>query len=247
MIRRSLRPTMLAAVLLAMGAPALAAQTPAEILARYNKTIDPQGRIASVQGMRSTITMEIPAAGMSANVTAVQARPNQMAMTIEIPGLGQMRQGYDGTTAWSSDPMQGPRLLAGPEASAIVDGADMSAMARTANLFTAMEPAGEADVDGDKATCVKLTWKSGRVTTECFSNASGLLVESRAKQQSQMGEIEAISRMSDYRAVDGIMVPHKMTQSAMGMQQVMTTTSVTFGPQDTKLFELPPEIKALRP
>lgn len=247
MIRRSLRPTLFAAALLAMGAPALAAQTPAEILARYNKTIDPQGRIASVQGMRSTITMEIPAAGMSANITALQARPNSMSMTIEIPGLGQMRQGYDGTTAWSSDPMQGPRLLAGAEASAMVDGANMNAMARTMDQFTSVEAAGEADVDGDKATCLKLTWKSGRVTTECFSNASGLLVESRAKQQSQMGEVEAVSRMSDYRAVDGIMVPHKMTQSAMGMQQVMTTTSVTFGPQDPKLFELPPEIKALRP
>lgn len=247
MIRRSLRPSLLAAVLLAMGAPALAAQTPAEILARYNRTIDPQGRIASMQGMRSTITMEIPAAGMSANITAVQARPNQVSMTVEIPGLGQMRQGYDGTTAWSSDPMQGPRLLSGPEASAMIDGADMNAMARTGNLFTAIEPAGETDVDGDKATCLKLTWKSGRVTTECFSNASGLLVESRAKEQSQMGEIEAVSRMSDYRLVDGIMVPHKLTQSAMGMQQIMTTNSVTFGPQDPKLFELPPEIKALRP
>jgi hypothetical protein len=247
MIRRSLRPTLLAAMLLAMGAPALSAQTPEEILTRYNKTIDPQGRIPAVQGMRSTITMEIPAAGMSANITAVQARPNQMTMTIDIPGLGQMRQGYDGTTAWSSDPMQGPRLLTGGEASAIVDGADMNAMARTPSMFTAIEAAGEADVEGDKATCLKLTWKSGRITTECFSNASGLLVESRAKQQSQMGEIEAVSRMSDYRTVEGIMVPHKLSQSAMGMQQLMTTTSVAFGPQDPKLFELPPEIKALRP
>ncbi len=247
MNRRSLRPTLLAAALLALGAPALAAQTPTEILARYNKVIDPQGRVASISGMRSTISMEIPAAGMSASIVAVQARPNQMTMTIEIPGLGQMRQGYDGTTAWSSDPMQGPRLLSGAEASAIVDGANMNAMVRTPDLFTLVEAAGDVDVEGDKASCLKLTWKSGRVTTECFSTTTGFLIESRSKQQSQMGEIEAVSRMSDYRAIDGIMVPHKLSQSAMGMQQLMTTTSVTFGPQDPKLFELPPEIKALRP
>ncbi len=247
MTRRSFRPALLATALVAFSATALAAQTPAEILARYNKVVDPQGRIPSVEGMRTTITMEIPAAGMTANIVAVQARPNSMTMIIDIPGLGQMKQGYDGTTAWSSDPMQGPRLMAGPEAAAIIDGSSLAAMARTADMFTAMEAAGDVDVDGTKANCVKLTWKSGRITTECFSTATGLLVESRAKQQSQMGEVEAVSRMSDYRDIGGIMVPHKLSQSAMGMQQLMTTTSVVFGPQDPKLFELPPEIKALRP
>lgn len=237
----------LAASLLALGTAPLAAQSPTEILERYTKTIDPQGKIAKLEGMKSTITMEIPSAGMSANVTTVQRRPNQMAMNIEIPGLGSMRQGFDGETAWSSDPMQGPRLLNGPEAAALKDGADLNAMARTAGMFTAMEMAGEADVDGDKATCVKLTWKSGRVTTECFSNATGLLVESRMKQESPMGEIEAVSRMSDYREVDGIKVPHKMTQSAMGMQQVMTTTGVQFGPQDAAAVAMPAEVKALKP
>lgn len=243
---RAIRSTLSAAVLVAVSSALLAAQSPAEILTRYTKTIDPQGKIASIQGMKSTITMDIPAAGMSATITAVQRRPNQMAMTIDIPGLGEMRQGYDGSTAWSSDPMQGPRLVTGAEASALADGADMSAMARNPDQFTAIEAAGEADIDGDKANCLKLTWKSGRVTTECYSSTSGLLVESRQTQQSQMGEVEAVSRLSDYRAVNGIMVPHKITQSAMGMQQVMTTTSVEFGPQDAKLFELPPEIKALK-
>lgn len=244
---RSVRRSLATLALLAMGSAVAVAQSPAEILARYTKTIDPQGKIATIQGMKSTITMDIPAAGMSASITAQQSRPNLMAMVIDIPGLGQMRQGFDGTTAWSSDPMQGPRLITGAEAAALTDGADMNAMARKPEQFTSIEAAGEVDLDGDKASCLKLTWKSGRVTTECFSNASGLLVESRQTQQSQMGEIEAVTRVSDYKEVNGILVPHKLTQSAMGMQQVMTTTSVEFGPQDPKAFELPPEVKALKP
>jgi zinc protease len=240
------RPTLFAALLLSLTASALVAQSPAEVLARYNKAIDPTGKIPSIQGMKSTISMDIPAAGMSATINAVQSRPNRMAMTIEIPGLGQMKQGYDGSTAWGSDPMQGPRIITGAEAASLVDGANFEAMARDPKLFSKVEAAGAGEVNGEKTTCLKLTWKSERVTTECFSTTSGLLLESRTKQQSQMGEIEAVSRMSDYRNIDGIMVPHKMTQSAMGMEQVMTTTSVSFGPQDAKLFELPPEIKALK-
>lgn len=243
--RRSL--PILALTLLAAAAPALRAQAPTEILARYTRTIDPQGKIPALAGMRSVVTMEMPAQGMRAEITAAQSRPNLMTMTIDIPGLGQMRQGYDGTVAWSSDPMQGPRILAGAEASAMSDVANLSAMARLPEMFTAMEPAGEVDVDGTKASCIKLTWKSGRVTTECFSQATGLLVESRAKQMTQMGEIESVSRLSDYRDVAGIMVPHKTVQTAMGMQQIITTQSVAFGPVDAKLFELPPEVRALRP
>jgi len=246
MTHRATRPTLFAALLLSLSASALVAQSPQEILARYNKAIDPTGKIATIQGMKSSITMDIPAAGMSATINAVQMRPNRMAMTIEIAGLGEMKQGYDGTTAWGSDPMQGPRIITGAEAATLIDGANFEAMARDPKLFTAMEAAGEGEVNGEKTVCVKLTWKSERVTTECYSAASGLLLETRSKQQSQMGEIEAVSRMSDYRDINGIMVPHKITQSAMGMEQVMTTTSVVFGPQDAKLFELPPEIKALK-
>lgn len=247
MTRPSVRFAFLATALLALSAGSLAAQDPAAVLARYREAIDPQGLIPGIQGMKSTLTMEVPSMGVSATITAVQRRPNQMAMTIVIPGLGEMKQGYDGTTAWASDPMQGPRLVTGQEAAALIDGADMNSMTRSPDQFTKMEAAGEGDVDGEKTVCVKLTWKSARETTECYSVTSGLLLETRAKTVTQMGEVEAISRLSDYRSVGGIMVPHKMTQSAMGMQQIMTTNSVEFGPQPATLFELPAEIKALKP
>lgn len=247
MTPRALRTPFLATLLLALVGAPLAAQTPAEILNRYRQAIDPQGKIATIEGMKSTISMEVPAAGMSATISAWQRRPNLMVMTVDLPGVGQMRQGYDGTTAWSSDPMNGPRIVSGDEAAALIDGADFNSMARALDQFTAIEPAGEGEVDGEKTVCLKLTWKSSRETTECFSTTSGLLVETRAKSVTQMGEIEAVSRVSDYRDVGGIMIPHRITQSAMGMQQIMTTTSIEFGPQPAALFELPAEIKALKP
>ena len=243
---RSIRPALLLTALL-ISPLALVAQTPAEILARYTRTIDPEGKAATIQGMRATLKMEIPAAGMSADITALQSRPNLMLLNIEIPGLGQMRQGFDGTTAWAADPMQGPRLMTGAEATAFIDEADMKAMVRTMDLFTSVEPAGETAVDGDTATCLKLTWKSGRVTTECYAATTGLLVESRAKQESQAGEIDAVVRHLDYRMVGGILVAHRVVQSAMGMQQIMTLVNVEYTPQAATLFELPPEIKALKP
>ena len=46
----------------------------------------------------------------------VQVAPNKMQMMTTIPGVGAIQVGFDGTTGWSVDPMQGPRVLAGKEA-----------------------------------------------------------------------------------------------------------------------------------
>ena len=247
MLRRFVRPAYLALGAIVLAASSVAAQTPTEVLTRYNKAVDPQGRFASIEGVRSTITMDMPAMGMSMSVNSVARRPNQVVVETEIPGVGTVRQGYDGTTAWAVDPMQGPRILTGMEAAAMIEGSTFNTMTRSPDLFSAMDAAGTADVAGDAATCVKFTWKSGRETTDCFSNASGLLTRTVAKQVTQAGEVEVEMFMKDYRSVNGLMIPHRIESSLMGMAMVMTTTVMEFGPQQATLFELPPEIKALKP
>lgn len=240
------RATLLCTMILAAATQPLGAQTPAQLLARYSKLTDPTGALTRVEGMRTQMTMEIAAAGIKASISMAQRNPDQMVMTVDIPSVGVMRTGYDGSTAWSADPMQGPRILTGNEAAAISDVASLRALLRTPDQFTSIESASDVTVDGDAAKCVTLTWKSSRVTTECFSIATGLMTEARQKQQSQMGEIEAVTRYADYRMVGGIMIPHRMTQSAMGMQQVMAIVSVEIGAQDAKLFDVPAEIAALK-
>ena len=247
MSRRLVKSALTALIAVAAVAPALAAQDPAAILARYNKAVDPNGALASIQGMKSTVTMEAPAMGMSMTINAVAARPNLLVVVTEIPGLGTIRQGHDGNTAWSTDPMQGPRVLGGLEAAALIEGSSLNSIIRSADQFSAMEPAGTYDAGGDMTTCVKFSWKSGRETTDCFSNATGLLMRTLTKQMSQAGEVEVEMFMRDYKSVSGLVMPHRIESNVMGMQMTMTTTSVEFGPQDSKLFELPAEIKALKP
>ncbi len=246
-MHRTIRPALAAVAALLMAAPLASAQTPQEILERYNKTIDPQGALANLQGMKTTTTMEVPAAGMAISVNAVAARPNLFIVEMDIPGMGTMKQGHDGSTTWASDPMQGPRLVTGAEAAALIDNSSLSSMRRTPDLYSAMELAGTADVGGDAATCVKFTWKSGRESTDCFSNATGLITKSVSRQVTPQGEVEVEMFVKDYRSVNGIMVPHRMESTMMGMAMVMTTTSVEFGPQPATLFALPAEVKALKP
>lgn len=241
------RPTRSFATLaLFLVATTAAAQTPAEILAKHAKAVDPTGMAESIQGMKMTANFEVPAAGMAGSVLLLQRRPNQQTMTIGIPGLGEIRSGYDGTTAWAADPMQGPRLLAGLEAATAAEGADFRSLTRPADLFTAMELAGEGDVAGEKCVKIKHTWKSGRVSTDCYSTTTWLILESATTQSSPQGDMQSVTQFADYKNQGGIMMAAKMTVSVMGMQQVVTTTSVEFGEQPAAAFEMPAEVKALK-
>lgn len=239
---------------LAMRALALAAlattvagaqgSTPDGILARYVKAVDPQGKLATIEGFRSTATMEMQ--GMTMSMTSVQRRPDHVVITMSMPGLGEMKQGYDGTTAWAMDPMQGPRLLPEAEAKLLRDGADFKVMARDRSTYETAEAAGETQVDGEAADCVKITWKSARVTTECFSRQTGLLLETRATAQTPQGDMETVMRMYDYKSVDGILMPHRLVNQAMGMSQTITMSETATGKMPAEAFELPAEIKALK-
>lgn len=247
MVRRIVRPVLAAFAAALLVAPSVSAQTPDAILERYNKAVDPNGVLASIQGMKSSVTMEAPSMGMSMTINSVAARPNLVVVVTDVPGLGVIRQGFDGTTAWSSDPMQGPRILNGMEAAALVEGSSFNNIVRSKDLFSAMELAGTYDAGGDMTSCVKFTWKSGRETTDCFSNATGLIARTLTKQVTQMGEVEVEMFIKDYRPVNGLVVPFRVESNMMGMAMTITTTSMEFTAQPASMFELPAEIKRSSP
>jgi hypothetical protein len=247
MVPRIVRPLIAVFAAALLIAPQVAAQTPEAILERYNKAVDPNGVLASIKGMKSSVTMEAPAMGMAMTINSVAARPNLLVVVTDVPGLGEMRQGFDGSTAWSSDPMQGPRILDGMEAAALVEGSSFNNIVRSTDLFSAMTMAGTYDAGGDMTSCVKFTWKSGRETTDCFSNATGLIARTVTKQVTQMGEVEVEMLIKDYRPVNGLVVPFRVESNMMGMAMTITTTSMEFSPQPATLFQLPADVKALKP
>src|SRR5215207_1581297 len=67
-----------------------------QIIDRYVAAIGGRAAIQRLQSFRATGTFEMPAQGVRADMSMSAARPNKVAMTIDIPGMGQVVQGYDG-------------------------------------------------------------------------------------------------------------------------------------------------------
>lgn len=227
----------------ALGAQAL--PPAAQLMEAYTKAVGGEEAWKKLPGMHTTGTYAVPSMGLSADFNIWGSRPAKSLMIVTIPGMGEMRQGFDGTTGWAIDPMQGARVLSGNELKAAQDEAGMDNSIRLPKNFTSVETVEKTTLGGKECYKVKLVWKSGRETFDCYSTADGMMVASVATQDSPMGSVEAVTLMSDYKAFGEIKVPTRMTISMMGMEQVLSINSIEFVAVEDAKFELPAEIKAM--
>lgn len=245
---RALFGALLGALALAPAALAAQEELPpaAEVIDRYVEAIGGREAVMAAGGSHSTGTFSMPAAGLEATMDVYTATdPNRMVSVIEIPGMGTIRQGYTGTYGWSVDPNLGPRLLEGKELASIQEGASNQASVRDASLFDERTTVERTEMNGEACYKVRLVWKSGRETFDCYSVESGLLVASEANEETPMGTIPVITLISDYQQFGDILSPTRIRQQMMGQEQVITMDTVEYGEVDPERFAPPAVIQTL--
>ncbi len=245
MIRNTfLRVTTIVLPILAVSQVASAQQLPSAqaIITKYAAAING----SAIMNAKSIVTkggMSMPSAGINGDIVMTQAGQNQMQMVTTIAGMGEIQAGFDGTIAWSADPMQGPRILTGKEMEQIRDESDRRTTVRDAQLFTSMTTVADTTMNGEKCFEVKLVWKSSRETFDCYSAASGLLVGSRSVQATSMGAVPVVTLYNDYKKFGDVMAATKTTMEMMGQQQILTITSIELG--NGAVITPPPAVLAL--
>jgi hypothetical protein len=232
-------------------APAAAAQpavplpSAEEILKKYRDALGGEAAIRKHTARRFKGTFEIPAQGMKGDLSVTAMAPDLMTVVVTLPGLGELRRGYDGKVAWSIDPAIGPRLLEGREADEFKHSADFYDDLHEASKFKSITVVGKGPFEGEECYELKLVRHSGFEYTEYFSVNSGLIVGGKLKASSQMGEVPVTTLSGGYKAFDGVLVPTVTKQRMMGLEQVVTVTAVSYEPVDAAQFALPPAIAAL--
>ena len=201
--------------------------------------------MAKHSSVRTKGKFEMAAAGVAGDLEISQARPNKTVMRITLAGMGQIEQGFDGTTAWAVNPMQGPRILSGKELDQVREESSFGASSRQGPNVASAETVERTTMNNEPCYKVKMVWKSGRETFDCYSVASGLLIASVAKQESPMGTVDVTNLISDYKDFGGQKVATRLTQQVMGQEQVLTISSVEYDAADAPKFEMPAAIKAL--
>lgn len=217
-----------------------------QLVDRYIKAMGGADVIRRHESMHLAGTFSMAAMGVNGKMETFQVSPDRALTRVTIEGVGEMLQGYDGKVAWSVNPMEGPRLLEEGELAQVRDEANFTAsQTRDPALVASMQTVERTELGGKACYKVKVTWKSGRETFDCYDTDTGLIVAVLRTAESPMGKVEVTTLLSDHKTFDGVTLPTRLTQQMMGQEQVITIDSVDFGKVDPKVFTLPAEVKAL--
>lgn len=203
----------LAVLCLIVSAPAYA-QTVDEIVAKNIAAKGGEAKLRGIQTLRQTGTINIQ--GQAASIVTVFKRPYLNRQDITMSGV-TITMLFDGEKAWMMNPMMGQEPIAQPAETtemvkdqADIDGPlfDYRVKGSTVTLV------GTEDVNGKKAFHLKVTRK-GLPATEVFIDTTTYLDVKSVNEVPGSGTMELA--FSDYRSVDGMMVPFTVRNSAAGM------------------------------
>lgn len=239
--------TLLAALLIVPGALRAQANLPPaeELVSRYVQAIGGADAFKKHKSMSMSLSWEMPAMGLQAEMSVKQMQPNLVSTRVNIPGMGEMVSGYNGKIAWSMDPMQGARLLEGAELQQTADQSQWGYAVRDPGLIKEMETVERTTMGDTECYKVRVVWKSGRESHDCYAVETGLIVATIMEQESQMGTIMAETLMSEYKDFGGVKMATRMSATLMGQPMVVKLHDIEFGTVSESEFELPPQIKAL--
>jgi outer membrane lipoprotein-sorting protein len=183
---------------------------------------------------------KMPAAGMEAPLTISQQAPNKQRTMMELPGIGKIEQVCDGEQVFDKNPLTGERMLSGGEKEAVLMEADFDADANWRKRYKSIEFVGEAEVDGSDCYQLEMVSSGGQQRTAYFDQETNLMIKVEMTVDSPQGKLATVSRLKDYREVDGIKYPFTTELSLMGQTQIIQIESVEHGvdfPADT--FAIP--------
>lgn len=192
--------------------------------------IEAAGGAAALSRIHSRVTettVEIPTSGVTNRLKVTQKEPNLILVEQDTPGIGHQAQGFDGTTAWSASEIEGFRTLDGAERQQLLGNAnlrhtlDLPAQAPLRRLLPPTE------IDGRPVNVVALASLQAPLGTYYFDQENGRILRIEGTVTAgPRGTLPVRVDFSDFRAVDGVVLPFVVTTTNPAMRMVSTIQSV---------------------
>lgn len=241
-----------ALALCASVASAQSTPTVDELIAKNIKARGGMEKLKSINSIRVRGKM-VMAQGFEAPFTMMQKRPRMTRTEFTFQGMTGM-QVYDGKNAWMVMPFMGkkdPEAMPTEQAQMLDEQADMDGpLVDYKEKGNKVELAGKEQVEGADAYKLKVTLKNGQTRTYYLDAETGLEVKTEAKRTMRGSEVDGETFLSDYKEVNGMMMPFTMESGAKGqsMRQKMLIDSVeTNANLPDSLFNMPAGTKPFTP
>ena len=238
-----------AGVALAAAFPAAGAELPTadEVFARHHAAIGGDA-IDKVRNAAYEFSFTMPSMGLVTTGKAYHVFPGKAYMMIDLASVGATNheEGVLDGVAWQNSPQTGLRTLDGLEKRMALQRTRLDAFRGWKELWQKAETVAEEPVAGEPCYKVVLTPAEGSPVSGWFSAKTGLLQRMEVPVP-QMGATVTV-KTSDFRPVDGIMMPHRIDQEGM-MPITIEYTRIRFNVDDIPpgRFDLPAGLSAPAP
>jgi hypothetical protein len=190
---------------------------------------------------------EMVGLGSKAKLTICSAAPNKTHVKLVGEGSSKHERGSDGTTYWEVNPTRGARVMEGPEKVFWRRHSVFNPELHWRELYDEVECVAVEDVEGKSCYKVVLTPAEGEPDTWYIDRNTHLPVKLVVVYPLPAGEtVEIVEFLTDYRRVDGVLLPHGAKSILRGQERRIVFVSIKQNvdiPADE--FDLPDAIKKL--
>ena len=190
-----------------------------QILARYVEAIGGRTAIEKVTTRVMVGTWENERARLVRPIAIYAKAPDKR---VQILGLGEASQGFNGTTGWSLNMSEnGLRELTGAGLAGARRQAVFYGDLTLKELYTTLTFAGRGKIGGHETYIVDASQAEGNIQKLHFDAQSGLLIRrdgiaTITKDGQSLTQVAVEMSLEDYRAVDGINLPFTIRQKFAG-------------------------------
>jgi len=190
------------------------------------------GKITS-RSMKGSIIVTSPAGDLPGTIEVLNQAPNKVRTLLNLDltavGAGALTvdQRFDGTNAYSMDSMRGDTEVTGDRLATLRNNSFPSPFLGYKDRGTKIVMAGKEKVGDKDAYVLSITPATGPASRLWIDAESYLPVKaSTTVDTPETGPLEQITEFADYRDVNGVKVPYKLTATSAVQSYVVKVTSI---------------------
>jgi hypothetical protein len=196
-----------------------------QVLDRYAKAVGVKSSQEQITNRVAKGRLDVPGVGHGGRVESYTSA-NKSLTVMNVDSLGVVRHGFDGRIGWEQSDKAGLRASTGAGLAPIARDAGLYGNLKLRESYAKVKLLGKVKHGFREIYLVEATPRTGEADLLYFDVESGLLVRRDVTRQTARGPVRAEIYVSDWREVDGVKIPFKITQAMPGLTFVFTLEEV---------------------
>ena len=199
-----------------------------DIVEKYVKAIGGRDALLKHKSRYQAGTIELSPMGVKGTLESFSRSDNRSLTKVSLDGIGDILDGYDGASAWTSNPVQGNRVKAGKE---LEQSKRLSTFGREVNLdkiYTSLTVKNVEKV-GDRDAYVVVATTTGLPDDILyFDTETGLMLRSDSIVLAPEGQQATTTFYEDYRDVGGIKSAFRVRAKTPAFEITTVVTEIKY-------------------